>query len=106
MEILTGWPNDAIPELYGRISNLSRDVRVKEFYIGRTNDLEASKRRHGCDRILPCYETTSVDHAVEVEDNLIKTFFNHRKCSNDSTHGGGGASDEFVNYVYVAVWVN
>ncbi len=106
MEILTGWPKDVVSELYGYISDLSTNARIKEFYIGRTNNLDTRKSAHECDHILPVYETESVDHAVEVEDTLIKKFYNQNKCLNDNPHGGGGASDEYVNYVYVAVWIN
>lgn len=101
---IKGWPTDAIGILEDSISDFIEKRVVGEFYIGRTNDLTAARSRHNCDKIFTLYETNSTDNAIEVEDTLIKTFFDHPKCSNVIDHGGGGASDEYINYVYIAVW--
>ena len=93
------------------MERLKRTVRyivnkteVKEFYIGRTNDLTATSNRHGCDEIVPIYQSDSVANILAVEDKLIKTFVDLPKCSNDADNSGGNISEEYVNYVYVAVW--
>jgi hypothetical protein len=101
---IKGWPVDVLPMLSNIISEYIKKPEVNEFYIGRTNNLDASKSRHSCDEIFELYETKSADNAIEVEDILIKTFFDHPKCSNDVDHSGGGASDDYINYVYIAVW--
>lgn len=101
---IKGWPTDVIPALLDIISQSIKRREVKEFYIGRTNDCSATKSRHGSDKIFPLYETNSTNHAIDVGNTLIKTFIDHSKCSNDNNHGGGGASDEYINYVYLACW--
>lgn len=101
---IKGWPTDVIPVLLNIISQSIKRREVKEFYIGRTNDCTATKSRHGCDEIFSLYETNSADNAINVEDTLIRTFIGNLKCSNDNNHGGGGASDEYINYVYLACW--
>lgn len=101
---IKGWPTDVIPALKDIISQSIKRREVKEFYIGRTSDCNATKSRHGSDEIFPMYETESPDNAIYVEDSLIRTFIEHPKCNNDNNHGGGGASDEYINYVYLACW--
>jgi hypothetical protein len=86
------------------VSKIATNPQIEEFYLGRANDLTTAKSRHKCDEIIPLYETSSADNAIEVENDLIKSFRTHRKCNNDATHGGGGASDEYINYVYIATW--
>ncbi len=101
---LRGWPSSEMSKLKARVRGISRRRAVSAFYIGRTVDLDATYHRHGCDDILPVYETASIGHASEVETELIRTFISHPKCDNDATHAGGGVSEEYVYYVYVAVW--
>jgi len=100
----TGWPSDALPRLKRQTARIVNNSRICEFYIGRTTDVESTQYRHGCDRIIPIYETSSADHAIHVEGGLIHSFIYHPKCSNNSPHSGGGVSDRYINYVYVAVW--
>lgn len=102
---LKGWPKDVIPILQSELADFIEEPEIAEFYIGRTNDLGAAQSRHGCDDILDMYQTDSVEHAMDVEDALVKAFHRHPKCSNDAKHSGGGASDGFVNYVYIAIWI-
>ena len=101
---IKGWPADVLDPLVDMISEVVEEDQIDEFYIGRTNDLVATRSRHRADEVHSLYQTDSADNAIDVEDKLIKTFKDHPKCSNDSEHGGGGASDDFVNYVYLAVW--
>lgn len=101
---IKGWPTDVIPALEDIISQSIKRREVKEFYIGRTNDCNATELRHGCDAVFPLYETNSANHAIDIENTLIKTFIEHPKCNNANNHGGGGASDEYINYVYLACW--
>lgn len=101
---LTGWPMIVIEPLHQIVSmNIRRRV-FDEFYIGRTVDIMATRCRHGCDAIFPLYETTSAGNAMAVEDALIKLLNGHPKCSNDNQHCGGGVSDDYINYVYLALW--
>lgn len=101
---IKGWPRGVIDNIDDIVSDLIRRQEVNEFYIGRTNNLTATISRHNADRILVLYETVSADNAIDVKNILIKTFFDHPKCSNDIGHGGGGASDEYINWVYIAIW--
>lgn len=101
---IKGWPSDVIEILESVILDIVQTPKVVEFYIGRTDNIPATKSRHNCEEIYPLYETDSADHAIEVEDALIKGFFSHSKCCNDVDHGGGGASDYYLNYVYIALW--
>ncbi len=103
---MRGWPATVIPILKREVADFIVNKEIEEFYIGRTDNLTASKSRHGCDDMLALYETDSADNAMDVEDALIKTFHKHSKCSNDAKHSGGGAADYFVNYVYIAIWTD
>ncbi len=103
-EPITGNPSIVLPELAKWISAIVNDNSVKEFYIGRTVDLDKRQSDHGCHKIKPIYKTDSTNNAITIEDDLIKRFYNSLKCSNESDHGGGGTSEEYVNYVYVALW--
>ena len=100
----SGWPSDVISGLKSRVRYIANNNNFYEFYIGRTTNLIASQSRHGCDKIIPLYKTSTANHAIQVEGALIRTFRNHRKCSNDAPHSGGGVADGYTNYVYVAVW--
>ena len=104
IEIVTGWPNNEMEKLKRKVRYIANKTEVKEFYIGRTKDLTATSNRHGCDEIVPIYQSDSVANILEVEYELIKTFIDHPKCSNDADNSGGNISEEYVNYVYVAVW--
>ena len=103
---LKGWPVSVIAVLKREVTDFIEDAEVEEFYIGRTSNLAASKSRHGCDDIIGLYETDSADNAMDVEDALIRAFYQHSKCSNDVDHSGGGATDYYINYVYIAIWTN
>lgn len=89
-----GWPSAVTGDLISVISDFIKKPEIREFYLGRTNDLISTKSRHNCDDIFPLYETNSTDNAIIVEDTLNKIFYKHRKCNNEADHGGGGASDD------------
>ncbi|MGO9646361.1 MAG: hypothetical protein ACLPY5_16635 [Candidatus Bathyarchaeia archaeon] len=102
---LKGWPADVISNLKTNyVPPIVAQSNVQEFYIGRTDNLVASRSRHGADDIIPLYETDSADNAIQVEEALIQQFYGDAKCSNENDHAGGGASDDYVNYVYIALW--
>jgi len=101
---LTGTLNRVIEQISDYVDSVSNHPDVSEFYVGRTTDLSATKRRHGCEEIIPIYETSSTYNATIVEDTLIKAFYAHDKCSNTSTHCGGNCSSNYYSYVYVALW--
>lgn len=101
---VTGRPKEVIPSTSNLVQNISNALNVDQYYIGRTNDLTATKSRHGCEAIYSIYETSSPDNAQKVEDVLIKTFHSDPKCNNTANHGGGNKSWDFTNHVYVAVW--
>lgn len=105
MEPLTGYPGNVFLKLVGIVDSIANNRDVEEFYIGRTVDPYKRMVEHDSDTIFPIYSTDSADHAIEVEDGLIGRFYNHPKCSNDASHGGGGVSEEYGNYVYVVVWM-
>lgn len=101
---LTGIPLNVITPLYDFTLKISKNRKVEEFYVGRTNNLVATKSRHGCEQIIPMYETSSTNNACIIEDALIKTFITHYKCSNNASHSGGCTSEDYINYVYIALW--
>jgi hypothetical protein len=106
MEPLTGYPREVLPKLVRIVDSIAKDREVEEFYIGRTVDPHKRMTELASDSIFPIYSTDSADHAIEVEGGLIGQFYNHPKCSNDAPHGGGGVSEEYRDYVYVAIWLN
>src|SRR5258707_12094484 len=95
---MKGWPADVLKPLINIISKAIDQDQIDEFYIGRTNNPVARRSSHQADEVHPIYETDRADNAIDVEGALIKAFIDHPKCSNESEHGGGGASDDFVNY--------
>ena len=102
--MITGWPTDVLQGLKRVVRRVTNLDEVSEFYIGRTAHPTQTRSRHGADELLRIYRTRSVDHSEEVEQVLLDTFYDHRKCSNDSPHSGGGVSEASLHYVYVAVW--
>ena len=101
---LRGLPRDVVEDLAEYISEVVDAEKVDQFYIGRTTDIPSTINRHDPEDMIKLYETESTDNAIEVEDTLIKAFYNHPKCDNDNPHGGGGVSIEFVSNVYLALW--
>jgi hypothetical protein len=104
MNPLTGWPKDVFPALVRLVDSIANHRSVKEFYIGRGVDPSERKSYHGSDDIATIHFTDSVDNAIAIESALIETFYSHQKCSNDALHGGGGVTEEYGSYVYVAIW--
>jgi len=76
---------------------------VNRFYIGRSVDVEARLGEHGADEIRPLYETQSLTRALDIEDELIKHFYNHPKNDNWQEHAGGNVA-EGRQHIYVALW--
>lgn len=74
------------------------------FYIGRSNDLSATKARHQCDRIDRLESFGTAEEAVEVEGELIKEFYPHAKNWNESPGAGGGVGEDGPHFVYLALW--
>ena len=101
---LKGSPDEVLDDLEQIISEAIERDEISQFYIGCSVDLDATQERHGSDEIIPLYEAESADNAIEVEDSLLKTFYNHPKCENESEHGDGSITQEFVSYVYLAIW--
>lgn len=107
----TGWPSDRLPHLADIILTLAEHDEVYNFKIGRTNDTTIRKRDYAArydpapTDLLAIYETDSVPHALEVEEELIQLFIDHDKCLNEADHAGGGVSPRYRQYVYVAVWM-
>ena len=101
---LKGRPDEVLDDLEQLILEAIERDDISQFYIGRSADLDSTQERHGSDEIIPLYQPESVENAIEVEEALLKTFYNHPKCENESEHGDGGIILEFVSYVYVAIW--
>lgn len=101
---LKGRPDEVLDDLEQILLEAIERDEIVLFYIGRSADLDATQENHGSDEIIPLYEAESADNAIEVEDSLLRTFYNHPKCENEREHGDGGISLEFVSYVYVAIW--
>ena len=101
---LKGRPDEVLDDLEQILLEAIEREEISQFYIGRSADLDATQERHGSDEIIPLYETESADNASEVEDALLRTFYNHPKCENESEHGDAGTFQEFASNVYVAIW--
>ena len=101
---LEGRPDEVLDDLEQFILEAIERDEIFQFYIGRSVDLDTTQERHGSDEIIPLYEPESTDNAIEVEDSLLKTFYNHPKCENESEYSDGGISRELVGYVYLAIW--
>jgi hypothetical protein len=101
---LNGTPDEVIDDIEQAIFEAIERDDLSQFYIGRTSSLDATQERHGSDEIIPLYEPEGPENAIEVEASLLRTFFNHPKCENESDHGDGSISREYVNFVYLAVW--
>jgi len=101
---LRGSPDEVLDDLEQMILEAIERDEISLFYIGRSADLDTTQERHGSDEIIPLYESESADNAMKVEDSLLKTFYNHPKCENESEHGSGGIVLENVSYVYAAIW--
>ena len=101
---LKGSPVEVLDDLEQIILEAIERDDISQFYIGRSADLNAAQELHGSDEIIPLYQPESADDAIEVEESLLKTFYNHPKCENESEHGDAGIVLEFVSYVYAAIW--
>jgi hypothetical protein len=101
---LKGSPDEVLEDLEQMILEAIERDEISQFYIGRSVDLDATQERHGSDEIIPLYESESAGNAIQVEDSLLNTFYNHPKCENESEHGDGIIFLESVSYVYAAVW--
>src|SRR5262245_55852792 len=104
MSILRGWPGNVVRVAAARVERAISDHLVHAFKIGRTVNPEGRAGDHGCDCLQLIYVSDSVDHAIQVEDALINYFALNPKSRNVALHGGGGVSDIYANYVYVALW--
>jgi len=60
--------------------------------------------KHGADFARCVYETDSPDSVMDVENDLIKFFYDHPKNNNDSDHAGGNVGPG-RQHVYVALWL-
>ncbi len=98
---ITGWHQDVLEELFETVQDEISRGYVEGFYIGRTTDLERRCSEHGCDLMILLYQTESDDHAIQVEDCLIKQSSPHEKCWNEAEGGGGGISQEESGGVYI-----
>ena len=102
----TGKPDDAYNAVKNAVLGFAKRTNVKEFYIGRTVDTAATRSRHGAEEVVPLYETDSLAHAQDIEDWLINDFIDHPKNSNEAEHSGGGTSEDYRQFVYIALWFN
>jgi len=103
--ILKGWPRDVLAPARRTVAHLAGLRQIDRFYIGRGVDPEKRRSAHRAHAVVPIYETDSVENAMQVEEFLNARFFNHAKNDNASWDARGGTSQDYVNYVYVALWV-
>jgi len=101
---LTGWPKDCIPNLLAKVQEIVDDLSIEKFRIGRSVDPDGRKSFYEADDLEFIYETDSIDNSEEVEDVLIKEFFDNPKCLNEAPDARGGTSEEYGPYVYVLKW--
>ena len=101
---LRGSPDEVLDDLEQTILEAIERDEISQFYIGCSVDLDATQELHGSDEIIPLYESERADNATAVVESLLKTFYNHPKCENESEHGDGSMLIENVSYVYAAIW--
>lgn len=101
---LNGRPDDVLDDLEQMILEAIERDDVSQFYIGCTTDLKAAQEHHGSDEVIPLYESAYADKSMEVGESLLKTFYNHPKCENESERGDWRLSPEGLSYVYTAIW--
>lgn len=98
----TGTPDEVSEELRRSVAAMVRAEEIVEFYIGRTN-VEGRVPKHGADVARCVYETDSVESSKDVEDDLIKFFYDQPKRNNRANHAGGNVGPG-RQHVYVALW--
>lgn len=75
---------------------------MKEFYIGRSANVEHRASGHEADEIACLLETSSLRRAAAVEDALLKHFRRHPKIANLRADSGGNAA-EGLQHIYLAL---
>ena len=103
--MFTGWPVQVIGEVAAAVARIIGTRRQSRgFKIGRTVDPQQRFNQHRADELHVIYSTSSIDHAITVENALINYFANDERSLNQALHGGGGVSYDYDHHVYVAVW--
>ena len=108
MDYYTGRPAAVIDDIVTHALSYIDRPGTKAFKIGRTVNIparQAEYRRQYGDRVwlYPIYETSSLAHAMHVEDALIKALISHYKCANIADHSGGAVTDGTRQWVYLAM---
>lgn len=96
--------NEKLNQSARAINSIINNKYVEGFKIGRSIDIPQRRFSHGCDEIFTVFHTSSINFVLEAEDKLIKYFYNHPKCWNNSPHSGGNLDTDYYQNVYVAVW--
>ena len=103
--VLTGRCEDVLPQAANAISKVIADFRVRQFYIGRTNNPGSRQKRHGANGLRLVYQTRSTENAQCVEEGLLRSFSRHPKFRNAALDSRGSIS-EGLQYVYLALWTS
>lgn len=74
--------------------------RVRRFYIGRSVNVDVKEG----DDVRYLYETRSLNRALDLQDALVRHFYNHPKNDNWQEHAGGNVA-EGIQRIYIALWV-
>ena len=101
---LKGRPDEVLDDLEQFILEAIEREEISQFYIGRSVDLDTTQERHGSDEIIPLYEPENPDNAIELEESLLKTFYKHPKCENESEDDDADIPAEVATCVYLAIW--
>ncbi len=99
-----GWPCDVIDNLTLLVPRVLQEYGAGRFYIGRSNDIGDSASLLGCRHALPLYQDDNAENAMAVEEELLRMFFDHPRCVNTSHEDEEDSSDEYTNYVFLAIW--
>ena len=107
--VLSGAPDDVSRRLIEIIRGRIYSFDVARFYIGRTFNLAGRQKQHGCDLLIPLYQTQSLPNAKTVEAFLIRHFGNHKKfffgpSSRNTASDSRGRTTQGIQYVYLAIW--
>jgi hypothetical protein len=103
---MRGWPAEVMGALETLTAELVEESRVKSFYLGHTNDVTLTRSKLDCDDIVLLYETNNLDHAVQVREMLMDTYAGHEKQSKNIHSARDMISEDYVCYVYIALWHN
>ena len=102
---VSGWPKDRLPQLRRTLTRLIKYTSV-EFYVGITGDRSGrfyTHQRNDWPEMFLVYQTSSLDNAIRVEQELIEWGWEHGADNSQNKNKGGGGDLEGFNQYWVYV---